>query len=114
MSKVRARQMRRRMPPGEARLWNLLRAEPFTDFHFRRQVNFEPYYTDFTSHRAKLIVEVDGSQHSEDAALVYDARRSAYLVDRGYRVLRLANFDVQRNIAGVLTMIADAVGLDTN
>src|SRR4051812_33644048 len=93
------------MPPAEARLWNMLRAEPFAAFHFRRQVPFAPYYADFASHAAKLIIEVDGSQHTEDEAIAYDARRTAFLMSRGYRVLRVQSIDVLDNLDGVYAVV---------
>ena len=114
MSTERARAMRRQMPAGEARLWNLLRREPFDAFHFRRQAPFGPYYADFASHPAKLIIEVDGSQHNDDAAVAYDARRSAFLMSRGYRVLRIASVDVLTNMQGVYVMVAAALRLPTS
>ncbi len=114
MSKERARKMRREMPAAEVRMWNLLRMEPLGAFHFRRQAPFWPYYIDFVSHRAKLIIEVDGRQHGEDAAMEYDARRSRYLERRGYRVLRISNAYVVNDITGVYLMVADALAIPIN
>ena len=58
----RARTLRRSMSPAEARLWAMLRTEPFKALHFRRQMPIGPYYVDFVSVRMKLVIEVDGSQ----------------------------------------------------
>ena len=106
MGNLRARDMRKRMPAGEARLWNLLRQPPLKAFHFRRQVPFAQYYADFASHLAKVIIEVDGSQHAGDQAMSYDAQRTAFLESRGYRVLRFANADVLNHLDGVFLVLA--------
>lgn len=101
------------MSPPEARLWVLLRADPFRAAHFRRQVPFGPYYADFASHSLKLIVEVDGSQHGTDEAARHDARRTDYLASQGYRVIRFAATDVLGNIDGVHHLMLAAIGKNT-
>ena len=109
MSVTRARSMRRKMSPAEAVLWTALRGEQFRQFHFRRQVPLGPYYADFAAHGAKLVIEVDGSTHFEDAAIAYDARRDAFLRAEGYRVLRVTTVDVLTNLEGVHAAILAAV-----
>ncbi len=109
MSITRARSMRRRMSPPEARLWNALRMEPLRALHFRRQVPLGPYYADFASHTARLIIEVDGSAHTTDDAIAYDARRTAFLAAEGYRVLRFTTLDVLHHLDAVFaTLLAAA------
>jgi very-short-patch-repair endonuclease len=105
MSITRARTLRRHMSPPEARLWNVLRAQQFRPYHFRRQVPFGPYYADFASHRARLVVEVDGSGHFTDDATAHDTRRTAFLHTQGYRMLRFTTADVLNHLDGVLTAI---------
>jgi very-short-patch-repair endonuclease len=61
----RARRMRRDSEPAERKLWNWLRELNRRGFQFRQQVPIGPYIADFCDHSAKLIVEVDGSQHGE-------------------------------------------------
>ena len=56
MSIARARSLRRKMPPAEARLWTLLRTPALRPHHFRRQVPLGPYYADFASHGVRLVV----------------------------------------------------------
>ena len=87
-------------------MWRLLRTEPFSHFHFRRQVQLGPFYADFASHRARLVVEVDGSQHFTDQERAYDARRDAFMQAQGYRVVRFNTLDVAKNIEGVHAAIA--------
>ncbi|MHA6691477.1 endonuclease domain-containing protein [Devosia sp. A449] len=105
----RARELRKRMPAPEAKLWNALRDLRPLGFHFRRQVPLGPYYADFVCHARRLVIEVDGDTHGVDAALHYDARRDAFIAAEGYRVLRVANSDVMHNIDGVTTIILSAL-----
>jgi very-short-patch-repair endonuclease len=89
-------------PAGRALRAGLRRC--FPDTHFRYQGPLGPYYPDIACHRAKLIVEVDGSQHA--GAAEYDAERTAYLENRGYKVLRFWNNQVLQELESVLTTIA--------
>ena len=63
-----------------------------------------PYFADFCSHGAKLIIEADGGQHAEAAA--YDAQRTRFLESEGYKVLRFWNNQILENIDGVIATIA--------
>jgi very-short-patch-repair endonuclease len=94
------------MTTAERVLWRALR-EALPKWHWRKQVPLGPYYADFASHSAKLIVEVDGGQHA--TALAYDAERTNFLETEGFRVLRFWNNDVLGNTSGVLERIAEAV-----
>jgi len=98
------------MSPAEARLWNLLRAEPFASWHFRRQVAIGPYYADFASHPARLVVEVDGDTHGSERAAEYDASREAAMRRQGYRTFRATNRDVMNNLDGVGAAIQARLG----
>jgi len=71
---------------------------------FRKQVPMGSYFADFCSHSTKLIVEADGGQHAENAA--YDAQRTRFLKDEGYKVLRFWNNEILENIDGVIARIA--------
>jgi very-short-patch-repair endonuclease len=101
------------MSPAEARMWNMLRIEPFKTLHFRRQMQIGPYYADFASFRARLVIEVDGSQHTEDLAVAYDARRTRIIEAEGYTVLRFATTDVLHHLDGVHATVLAAVGGDS-
>jgi very-short-patch-repair endonuclease len=102
----KARYLRRSMTDAERTLWRSLR-ESFPQARFRRQVPIGRYFPDFLSHSAKLIIEVDGGQHS--ATLDRDAERTRFLEDHGYRVLRFWNNDVLSNSDGVLERIAQEI-----
>jgi very-short-patch-repair endonuclease len=58
---------------------------------------------------ARLVVEVDGSQHGRNAESVRDASRTAWLKSKGYRVLRFWNNEITENVEGVLEAIYSAV-----
>jgi very-short-patch-repair endonuclease len=102
----RARELRRNSTPAESIIWRALR-ENMPNEKWRRQVPIGPYFADFVSHRAKLIIELDGSQHAD--AIEADAARTSFLKSQGYRVLRFWNNEVMRNLDGVLTVIAAAL-----
>ncbi|MCA1662645.1 MAG: DUF559 domain-containing protein, partial [Novosphingobium sp.] len=92
----RARQLRRDATEAEKAMWKLLR-EFFPRLRFHRQVRLSHYYADFCSHRARLVIEVDGRQHTPEM----DARRTAAIEAEGYRVIRFWNPDALSNREGV-------------
>jgi 2-isopropylmalate synthase len=107
--RARARAMRGAATDAELRLWRLLRDRRLDGLKFRRQVPVGPYIVDFLCVGARLIVEADGSQHSENAL---DEVRDAYLLRDGWRVLRFWNHEVIQNREGVLeTILAHAASL---
>jgi very-short-patch-repair endonuclease len=91
------------MTEPERKLWWLLRRKQLQGFRFRRQVPIGPYIADFACHSARLVVELDGGQHTVQAA--YDDRRTHWLATAGYRVLRFWNAEVFTNSDGVLETI---------
>jgi very-short-patch-repair endonuclease len=106
MANARARQLRQKATDAERILWAELRGFKRGGMHFRRQAPFDRYFVDFVRHSHKLIVELDGSQHGEDKAIIYDEERTAYLNSRGYRVVRFWNWEVLRERARVVDAIA--------
>ncbi len=79
------------MTDAERALWTALRDRRFSDFKFRRQVPVGLFIADFMCFAARLIVEADGGQHGESA---YDARRTAWLEGKGFRVIRFWNHEI--------------------
>ena len=99
----RAQTLRKNMTKEERRLWyEYLRNYPY---RFRRQVAFGNYILDFYCAAAKLAIELDGSQHYEQAAQQYDKKRTEFFNGLGIRVLRFSNTEVLHNLRGVCTMI---------
>ena len=105
----KALQLRRNMTDAERKLWAALRDRRLDGIKFRRQNPLGPYVLDFFSEAPKLVIEVDGGQHSDDAAR--DAARTDWRNARGCKVLRFWNNEVLSNLSGVLTEIARAVSV---
>jgi very-short-patch-repair endonuclease len=102
-----ARKLRSSQTDAERRLWLILRAKRFEGVKFKRQVPIGPFVADFACIQQRIVIELDGSQHAESET---DARRDAYLVREGWRIIRFWNSDLTGNREGVLTIIAQAVG----
>jgi very-short-patch-repair endonuclease len=103
--RVRARALRQELTKAERIIWYGLRAHRLDGAGFRRQTPIGRFTVDFACHDKRLVIEVDGGQHADNAR---DAERNLWLASKGYRVLRFWNNDVLRNSAGVLEMIATA------
>ncbi len=92
-----AKELRQNMTEAERRLWAQLRKKQVGQVRFRRQEPLGPYVVDFFCPAAKLIVELDGDQHGLDQAVAYDAHRTYWLEERGYKVLRFPNREVNKS-----------------
>jgi very-short-patch-repair endonuclease len=102
-----ARTLRSQSSDAENVLWRHLRARRLMGYKFRRQTVIEPYTVDFVCVEARLIIEADGGQHSDQEA--YDARRTAWLEGMGYRVMRFWNPEVLGELQSVLEQIQVAL-----
>ena len=100
-----AKHMRSNMTQEELKIWNLLRAKRFYGYKFKRQVLVGEYIVDFICPEKNLVIEIDGGQHNEDCNKNYDLKRTCYLENNGYTVLRFWNNDVNNNIEGVCEVI---------
>jgi len=100
-----ARRLRANSTGAEIALWRHLKQMETTGTHFRRQVPIGAYVADFACLASRLVIELDGSQHSNPRNKAKDDERTRWLNDEGYRVLRLWNNDVTQNIEGVLDVI---------
>ena len=85
MSTTRARSLRRDSTDAEHAMWRILRNRQLAGFKFRRQQPLGRFIVDFVCFSHRLIIEIDGSQHADNAA---DAQRTAWLEREGFRVLR--------------------------
>ncbi len=85
-----ARKLRKNQTDAEQMLWLQLRNRRFMNYKFRRQFPIEPYIVDFVCLDLKLIIELDGSQHNEQA----DSVRTQFLEQQGFKVIRFWNHDV--------------------
>jgi very-short-patch-repair endonuclease len=100
-----ARRLRATATNAEDILWRHLRRSPVLGTHFRRQVPIGRYVADFACLAARLVVEVDGSQHAEGPVAETDKERTRWLEAERYHVLRFWNNDITQNIGGVLESI---------
>ena len=91
------------MTPHERKLWYLfLRKYPVKFF---KQRIIGSYIVDFYCSSAKLVIEIDGSQHYDIQGMEYDAHRSAFLESFGLKVVRFSNRDIDRNFSSVCEQI---------
>ena len=101
--KDRARELRKNMTPQERHLWyDFLRGYPVK---FYRQRSIDNFIVDFYCSRARLAIEVDGSQHYTAGGLEYDRQRSAILRQYGVKVVRFSNSDIDREFGAVCAFI---------
>ncbi|MBQ3063070.1 MAG: endonuclease domain-containing protein [Clostridia bacterium] len=102
-----AKKLRKEMTKEERHLWyDFLRNYPI---RFSRQKVLGKYIVDFYSAQAKLIIELDGSQHFDDEGLKKDAERTAFLEGYGLRVLRIPNDEINRNFSNICEYIDSVV-----
>ena len=102
-----AKQLRKEMAKEERHLWyDFLRTYPV---RFSRQKVLGKYIADFYSAEAKLVIELDGSQHYETDEMEKDAERTSFLERYGLTVIRIPNNEVSRNFLGVCEHIDSAV-----
>ena len=104
-------ELRHELTPAEQKLWAYLRGDKLNGVNFRRQHAIGPYITDFCSSKARLIIELDGSQHLEQED--YDTERTKYLEAQGYKVIRFWNNEVLNNLDGVMLAIIYALEENT-
>jgi very-short-patch-repair endonuclease len=105
----RAKQLRSNTTEPEQVLWRALKRIPVYGSHFRRQVPIGPYVADFACLKARLLIELDGGQHSQDEAAAKDEARTRWLEREGYRVVRFWNAELSENLNGVLDTLYAAL-----
>ena len=98
-----ARVLRKDMTPEERHLWyDFLRLYPV---RFLRQKVIDAYIVDFYCSRARLVIELDGSQHYEEKGLLKDKIRTGKIENRTLTVLRIPNNEINQNFEGVCEYI---------
>ncbi len=107
--KEKARRLRTQMTDSERALWARLRRKQVQSVQFYRQKPIGNYIVDFYAPRAKIVVEVDGSQHMESEQAALDQQRDAFLASQGLRVLRFDSRQVLKEIEGVMEVILDSL-----
>src|ERR1700742_2479816 len=100
-----AKKLRANTTPHERILWRALKELPIEGTHFRRQAPIGPYVVDFFCPAKRLIVELDGGHHNEDATAQRDGERQAWLENEGYKIIRFWNSDVTGDLNAVMECI---------
>jgi len=100
-----ARELRKNMTDAELHLWNRVRRKQLNGYQFYRQKNIGNYIVDFYCPAAKLIIELDGSQHYTEEGKEKDGIRDSYLAGLGFKVIRFTDREVFENTTGVLQRI---------
>jgi very-short-patch-repair endonuclease len=106
MSTTRARSLRRDSTDAEHAMWRILLNRQLAGFKFRRQQPLGQFIVDFVCFSHRLIIEIDGGQHADNAA---DVRRTAWLEREGFCVLRFWNNDVLANGEGVYQSVLNTL-----
>jgi very-short-patch-repair endonuclease len=105
-----AQRLRREPTDAAKRLWSHLRAKQL-GVQFTREFQIGGAIVDFACRRAKLVIEVDGGQHSDSPT---DDARTRMIESYGYQVIRFWNNEVLQNTDGVILRITEALALATN
>ena len=103
--KTFAKSNRKESTKSEKIIWNLIRNKKI-GARFRRQHQIGDYVIDFVSIEKKLIIEIDGGQHNNEQDVKYDEKRTLYLKNLGFKVIRFWNNDVLNNLDGVYDIIS--------
>ena len=99
----RAKELRQTQTSAEEILWKILRRKQLGGYKFRRQHPIGPFIADFSNPALKLVIEIDGGIHSQQKD--YDAARSTWLEDRGYKIIRFTNEEIKENLEEVLNTV---------
>ncbi len=107
--KSNSRNLRSHLTDSEQLLWSRLRRKQLLDVQFYRQKPIGKYIVDFYAPKAKLIIEIDGSQHFEENHKQRDITRDEYLQAQGLKVLRFDNLQVLNALTSVLEVIFETL-----
>lgn len=103
--KALSRDLRNNLTDSERMLWSRLCRKQILGVPFYRQKPIGEYIVDFYAPKVSLVIEIDGSQHLDEAQMQKDKLRDEYLQGQGLEVLRFYNIDIFKNIEGVMEMI---------
>jgi very-short-patch-repair endonuclease len=97
-----AKYLRTNQTPQEKKLWECLRSNRWDGLHFRRQQVIDHFIVDFYCHSAGLVIELDGSVHVDPEQLAYDKERDQAIEQRGLRILRIQDSEIENGLEAVL------------
>ena len=107
-----ARKLRLHSTRAERILWHLIRNDQLHGLKFRRQEPIDPFIVDFVCMEKKVVVELDGEYHGEEAQKYYDEERTKFLKKEGFKVIRFPNERIFSEADKVLNEIARACGIN--
>jgi very-short-patch-repair endonuclease len=107
MPNERARHLRKNLTDTERFVWHRLRKRQLAHFKFRRQMPLGPFIVDFISLERRVILELDGGQHTEQAE--EDQKRTEWLQGQGFRVLRFWNHEVWKDWDAIEQVLWEAL-----
>jgi len=102
---IKRKRLRNDLSEAERILWYRLKNKQIFGYKFRRQYGIEKYVADFYCPKAKLVIEIDGDSHIEEAAIQYDKERKKYIESLGLKVIRFTNVEVYKNLDAVIEII---------
>ena len=105
----KARALRHRETETEQIIWSWLRDNKIDGVKFRRQQPVGKFIVDFVSFEKKLVIEIDGGQHSFELNKTEDEARKQWLESQGFRVIRFWNNEVSSNLEGVILQIEETL-----
>ena len=106
----RARELRQKQTKSESLLWGLLRGKQLCNLKFRREHPIGPHFADIACVAEKLVVEIDGDYH--DHVAIEDLEREAYFRQRGWKIIRFSDKEVEEDVVAVGIAIAKLLELD--
>jgi very-short-patch-repair endonuclease len=104
-----ARDLRHNSTVAEKKLWDQLRNRQLENHKIVRQFPVGPYIADFVCREKMLVIEIDGETHSTAEKLAYDSKRTAFLNEQGYAVIRFQNIEVLDGMDEILVLISEAL-----
>ncbi|HLD48517.1 MAG TPA: DUF559 domain-containing protein [Desulfobaccales bacterium] len=111
--KANARQLRQNLTDSELSLWRRLRGRQLAGVQFYRQKPIGDYIVDFYAPKARLVIEIDGSQHLEPPQAAKDRERDEYLGKLGLTVLRINGRQVLKETDAAVELIYQTITTQT-
>jgi very-short-patch-repair endonuclease len=99
---LRAKELRKNASVTEKIFWGFVRNNKLGGFQFRRQYPIGKYFVDFVCLEKRLVVELDGDQHFNEAGIVYDNKRTDFIKSQGFDVVRIPNIDLLKEKKAVV------------
>ena len=106
---ARARALRHEQTDAERRMWRLLHSRRFAGAKFRRNHPIGKFFADFCCLMARLMIEIDGGQHADEAQAAYDQQRTEHVRALGFKVIRFWNEEIFKEPERVLEQIYEAL-----